>query len=374
MVLGLIDFLLGGKKKSKVPKTGNVAAPVNSAPNSGSEQQRNVTQMPDGVNKPTDNSSDMQFEDSKNEIESNDSSNNEGKNFDKIKSGEVPAQNRASNPSDSSSQQQKRPISDVIGKINFELKESSDRMTGLVTDFKALENTVNTIGHRIDELEEGKKQTDDKLHVIDENLTKFLSLYELINNQYNPFVDKDAIMPKMEMPVLVTADGNTEESSEKSNKEDENFISPVSLDELKVLAPEGKIEFNMSDLDSVFLELDTLDLDEAAADSVPLKHLKNNTNSLVVILSWLEYLIKRVGMEETRDSLRYYTEVLRWVTPEVYFELDKYLKGMKDKKINTGSDSLDVKDHIVSLYFISKLNEKPLDEKLTRAVLQIIKQ
>jgi len=35
---------------------------------------------------------------------------------------------------------------------------------------------------------------------------------------------------------------------------------------------------------------------------------------------------------------------------------------------------LTVKDHIVSLYFISKLNEKRLDEKLTKAVLEIIKK
>ena len=47
---------------------------------------------------------------------------------------------------------------------------------------------------------------------------------------------------------------------------------------------------------------------------------------------------------------------------------------MKDKKDLTGDESLTVRDHIVSLYFISKLNEKVLDENLTRAVLQIIKE
>ena len=72
--------------------------------------------------------------------------------------------------------------------------------------------------------------------------------------------------------------------------------------------------------------------------------------------------------------MRYYTEVLRWITPEVYFDLDKYLRGMKDKKDLKEGETLTVRDHIVSLYFISKLNEKVLDEKLTRAVLQIIKE
>ena len=122
------------------------------------------------------------------------------------------------------------------------------------------------------------------------------------------------------------------------------------------------------------LELDTLSIEEAAGDSVPLTVLKNSTNSLVIILSWLEYLIKKVGIEESRNSLRYYTETLRWITPEVFFDLDKYLRGMKDNKDVSEDASLTVRDHIVSLYFISKLNEKVLDEKLTRAVLQIIKQ
>lgn len=72
--------------------------------------------------------------------------------------------------------------------------------------------------------------------------------------------------------------------------------------------------------------------------------------------------------------MRYYTETLRWITPEVYFDLDKYLRGMRDKKGVSADEMLTVRDHIVSLYFISKLNEKVLDEKLTRAVLQIIKQ
>ena len=119
--------------------------------------------------------------------------------------------------------------------------------------------------------------------------------------------------------------------------------------------------------------MDTLDIEEAAADAVPLTSIKSNTNSLVIILSWLEYLVKRVGVEESKNALRYYTETLKWITPEVFFELDKFLRGMEDveeKKVK----SLDVKDHIVSLYFISKLNEKPLDSKLTNAVLQIIRQ
>ncbi len=210
-------------------------------------------------------------------------------------------------------------------------------------------------------------------------MTKFLSLYELINNQYNPFVDKEAMNEDARQAAIsVTSNGNSESSDEESANEEKtekhpDTGMPITPKDLKTIESKKiQIKDDLSDLESALVELDTLNIEEAAGDAVPLTNLKNNTNSLVIILSWLEYLIKRSGMDETRNTLRYYTEVLRWITPEVYFELDKYLKGMKNKE--QGEGSINVKDHIVSLYFISKLNEKKLDEKLTSAVLRIIKQ
>ncbi len=372
MVLGLIDFLLGGKKKNKVPKTGQVATPNTGNVNSATPAPASDgTTLPDGATKPTDNAQEMNFEDSNDSADNTIEATETPNTTQKVESNVSPAPVRASNPSESAAPGQKKSISEVIGKLNSELKESSDRLTTLVTDFKTLENNVNEMGHKVDELEEGKKVTDEKLAQMDENMTKFLSLYELINNQYNPFIDKDDLMKPIQKPVMVDSSGNSISSNPAE------ISKPSHLDLEKALGEDAKkmVVASSQDFDSIMLELDTLDIEQAAGDSVPLKTLKNNTNSLVIILSWLEYLIKRVGMEETRSSLRYYTEVLRWVTPEVYFELDKYLKGMKDKNTTRdGSESLDVKDHIVSLYFISKLNEKSLDEKLTKAVLQIIKQ
>lgn len=373
MVLGLMDFLLGGKKKNKVPKTGQVSSTMSNANNSGptgapqmptGSPHQETTQAPQqnvGTPPPAQDST-LQFEDNTNQ------------------------QNSSPQPqqqSDSGFGQNKRSVSEVINKIHGELKSSNERLTGLVGDVKNLENTVNTIGHRLDELEETKKVTDEKFAEIDENMTKFLSLYELINNQYNPFVDKEATkdtlnyMPPKQQQV-VGADGNSVDESDGVNDlglgADDSPEIPDELSGKKSVVSPKMVNIGSSDYDSSLLELDTLDIEDAAGNAVPLTHLKNNTNSLVVILSWLEYLIKKAGIEETRNTLRYYTEVLRWITPEVYFDLDKYLRGMKDRSDLAGDEKLSVRDHIVSLYFISKLNEKALDEKLTKAVLQIIKQ
>jgi archaellum component FlaD/FlaE len=361
MVLGLMDFLLGGKKKTKVPKNAQVATPSQGqAQNANQENNAASTtpadNLPDGAGKPTENTNDKpEFVDSN---KSDDGSST------------TPAEVKATNPQGSGSAQStgssggapagKKSVSEAIHKLHSDLKESTDRMTGMVTEFKDMEGKVTDIGNRLEVLEEDKKQTTEKLHIIDEQMTKFLSLYELINNQYNPFIDKDTIpvqIPKVELDAM----GN-EMAKPNPNTPDLSAVESKKIE----------IKDDLSDLESALVELDTLNIEEAAGDAVPLTHLKNNTNSLVIILSWLEYLIKRAGMEETRNTLRYYTEVLRWITPEVYFELDKYLKGMKNKE--EGQGDINVKDHIVSLYFISKLNEKKLDEKLTGAVLKIIKQ
>lgn len=293
---------------------------------------------------------------------------------------------------------QRAKVTDVIMKIQEEVKGTSEKVTSMVTDMKNLENNLNTITHRVDDLEESKKSTEEKLSEMDTNMTKFLSLYELINNQYNPFVDKEDEMPPMKN-VMVDSQGNSMSDNDTSdeNKDHteleysdvkEGFDSKVvggynpaneSKDKKTVdinrmhSNSHPKVQQAYDEMDSAILELDTLNIQEAAGDAVPLTNLKTNTNSLVTILSWLEYLIKRVGIDEARNTLRYYTEVLRWITPEVFFDLDKYLKGMNDKKSLNGDERLSVKDHIVSLYFISKLNERSLDPQLTKAVLEIIK-
>ncbi len=349
MVLGLMDFLLGGKKKTKLPRNAQVTSPQTQ--NSSMPQNGGGAQVPDGVNNTTQNaqSNEMQFEDQ-----------NANNNVNVQKTQQAQPQQ-----SSGGAQVQRRSVSEALSKMHKELKETNSRITDMVASIKNVESNVNSLGHRIDDLEASKKETTDKFNDIDSSLSKFLSLYELINNQYNPFVSQEESSVKK--VVLNNGGGTSEESESQVSVKDAVKALPDAIPELK----DAK-KVSVEDLESTLLELDTLDIEEAAADAVPLTRLKNNTNSLVVILSWLEYLTKRVGIEESRNTLRYYTEVLRWITPEVFFDLDKYLRGMSDKKAHEG-ETLGVRDHIVSLYFISKLNEKTLDEKLTKAVLQIIK-
>jgi len=366
MALGLIQFLIGGKKKKSNSKSGKVAVPVSSNNQQSQGVNSQVNTIPDGVNSTTENVNVEQNRETQNSESST-------------------SMNSSANVSHSS----KKSISEALLKIHTELKESNERLTGLVTDVKKLEGSVNSLTSRVDMLDKKSKESDEKFSDLDNNMTKFLSLYELINNQYNPFVSNDSPISNTESPKIVLPENTQEnldgtlmdtqadsnDSSSHNPTEELNNVSNHSVfnsnNEEKTQIKTINLSSKKTNVSQSLLELDTLNIEEAAADCVPLTKLKNNTNGLVIILSWLEYLIGKVGIEESRNTLRYYTETLRWLTPEVFFDLDKYLRGMNDVE-NPQRNQTNVKDHIVSLYFISKLNEKSLDHRLTKAVLDII--
>ena len=338
MVLGLINFLFGGRKRTRLSKSAQVSSPSLSSVSS------EETEWEDISNNFSDGTTNSTFIDSREEDDT------------------LENYHTTSDSTHYAREGHKKSLSEAIHKINAEIKESEYKITEVVNDIEEIENKVTQLGHRVDSLEEHRKQTDEKLQEVDENMTKFLSLYEQINNQHNPLAIKDSI-PQTNK-IELDSQGNTISNELPSE------------DKIQILKEQNKtidISQETSNVESIILELDTINIEEAAGDAVPLQHIKNNTNSLVIILSWLEFLIKRVGVDETRNTLKYYTEILKWITPESYFELDKYLKGMKNKETQDFKP-INVRDHIVSLYFISKLNEKKLDDKLTSAVLHIIKQ
>lgn len=372
MALGLIQFLIGGKKKKNVSKSGQVAVsvskPANTQNPAGGDQ--GAAQVPDGVSTPTQNAQEQQ------------------------PSADAQPQQDQSPTSAAAHPHNKKSLSETLLKIHKEIQESNERLTGLVTDVKNVENSVSSLNKRVDAMDKVQKQAEEKFQDIDSSMSKFLSLYELINNQYNPFVSKDEDKPMAQMPPIQldeeenvedNGDGQLLETQGEADVETPEEIASVFKSESAPIdlgpapQPSSKkvktitIPQNQGNISQSLLELDTLNIEEAAADCVPLTRLKNNTNGLVIILSWLEYLIKKVGVDEARNTLRYYTETLRWLTPEVFFDLDKYLRGMNDVD-EVQRNQANVKDHIVSLYFISKLNEKSLDHRLTRAVLEIIQE
>ena len=337
----------------------------------------------------------------------------------------------------------------LLAAVKEEIRSTTENVTKITSTMKTVEESVDKMVGTVDILEKENVETQKKFASIDMNMRKFLSLYEIVNNQYNPFVTNDgkhptpilvsseptmtkeeiqehlspeeleepeeSIIPEKEEEQINPEDAltmevedinkeiiieqepknlpgfgpNGEYDSQKAEEDLRNLIKQNTIpqkEEITVKKMEEQIATvpikeekeqiekpNLNDDELSFFDFDTLSMEKAATDSIPLKSIKNNTNGLFIILSWLEYMVKRMGIESTRDTLRYYTETLSWITPEVFFELDKFLRGMNEMTKESNFKVVNVRDHIVSLYFISKLNNKELDKKLVSSVLRIIK-
>ena len=223
MVLGLMDFLLGGKKKTKLGRNGQVSAnPSQPMPQQGGAQ------VPDGVQNTTQNTQEMQFEDQNAQAQQ------------QPQAQQQQVQQPQAQPAmtqQGGAQVQRKSVSEALSKIHKELKETNSRVTDMVASIKNVENSVNTLGHRVDELEASKKVSSEKFTQMDANMSKFLSLYELINNQYNPFVTQEEGVKK----VAISSDGNSipdfdsgsESSSAPVNVGDAISALPDAIPELK---------------------------------------------------------------------------------------------------------------------------------------------
>ena len=264
-----------------------------------------------------------------------------------------------------------------------ENKAKGDRFIEINDKLEKVRGEVETHKREIFENENKQKELEGKIEKMESQMVKFLSLYEIISNQYNPFIDeksKEEVVksfPVEKIQDSLVEDEIVENENEKSIKEDNLSKIDEVLNQKPSKAPSQRVEAvkqeNIDDeLDESLLDLDTLNIKNETA-GIPLKKLKTDTNSLVILLNWLKYLVKICGHQKTREALKYYAEVLKWISSEVYFEIDKYLDGLEIEP-NKELCKLRIKDHIVSLYFISKLNNGVLDKKLVDTVLKIIKK
>ena len=268
-----------------------------------------------------------------------------------------------------------------------ENKAKGDRFIEINDKLEKVRGEVETHKREIFENENKQKELEGKIEKMESQMVKFLSLYEIISNQYNPFIDeksKEDISKSFQVEKIQDSlvedeieENRIENENEKLIKEDNlNKIDEVLNQKPSKASSKGleavKQENIDDELDESLLDLDTLNIKNETA-GIPLKKLKTDTNSLVILLNWLKYLVKICGHQKTREALKYYAEVLKWISSEVYFEIDKYLDGLEIEP-NKELCKLRIKDHIVSLYFISKLNNGVLDKKLVDTVLKIIKK
>ena len=113
----------------------------------------------------------------------------------------------------------------------------------------------------------------------------------------------------------------------------------------------------------------------------PLTSIPNDTERIVVLMKWLQYLVEKIGKQKLPDILGYYVDI-NWITDDVRLDIMNYSNGIVDEQkekedTKKTTNTLSAKDHIQSLLYIQKLKGKKLDErficKLDREMEKMIK-
>jgi archaellum component FlaD/FlaE len=192
-----------------------------------------------------------------------------------------------------------------------------DKISSLEERLAQLDSTLANV-RKLDE------ETEEKINKIEKSLEEMLHLYELVTNEMNPFVEvpkkEEAPPAKVDMPLL---------------KEERTI----------------KVEERELHLDKI----------------------SNEPTFLMLMLKWLEFLLKKAGYVGMIKALLYYEE-LGWISESVRSKLIKYAEEIKSDGAYYGKRSLSIKDHMVSLFFISKLQGIRISPSVYASVLEELQE
>lgn len=175
----------------------------------------------------------------------------------------------------------------------------------------SLEDKMTQIDSAIANVRRTNEETEEKLSKIEKSLEGMLSVYELVTNEANPFLEGREVKETAEV---------------KSDK---------------IAKPVGEI---------------------------CLTKISNEPSFVMLVLKWLDFLLKKAGYMGMVKVLLYY-EDLGWISEAVRSRMVKYSRDLGADKRYTKEKRLSVKDHIVSLYFIAKLQGIKIDASLYSDVI-----
>lgn len=187
-------------------------------------------------------------------------------------------------------------IADYNQKIQDQIKDIVTSLSNISKSIKNLELSINEQREKVEKISEYVDRHEKDISELKDTFEKVLGLYDVISRQYNPFIE--------------------EENLKIENEVKENEI----VNEEK--------------------------------DALPLEDIPSNPAIITIVLGWIGYLVKKSNLEEARKAIEYY-ESIGWIGEKAKIKLLSYLDGINS--ISSLNQKLNVNDHIVSLYIITKI-------------------
>lgn len=214
------------------------------------------------------------------------------------------------------------PPFEVDEKPPFEMQENIGLPAGagfsdIDGKITSLEDKMTQIDSAIANVRRTNEETDEKLTKIEKSLEGMLSVYELVTNEVNPFVEERGISSGL--------------VSEKTAQV-----------EVVAKSKEGEIR---------------------------LSKMSNEPSFVMLMLRWLDFLLKKAGYKGMVRALLYY-EDLGWISEEIRGRMIKYSRDLGAEKKHGKEKGLNISDHIVSLYFIARLQGIKIDTSMYSSVIE----
>lgn len=229
----------------------------------------------------------------------------------------------------------------------------------------SLESKMSQIDSVLANVRRANEETSEKLGKIEKSMEGILSIYELVTNEINPFISSEkkgkaeeyaaapASKPAEALSIPIPELQEHKESAKRGNGHDSE---PSIEDLLKPMSFEEEVS-------------QTRMLDR----SFRLERINEDPSTIMLLLKWLDFLYRKVGYNGLFRVLLYYEDV-GWVSEAARNKILRYARDMQAEGAPVQERKLKVTDHIVSLYFIAKLQGIKVSPMLYSSVVNELDQ
>ena len=279
---------------------------------------------------------------------------------------------------------------DMVKKIDDIVNSKGETINANAESIKTLDNRFSKMDISISTVKNNLNEYSERFNKMEETILELLSLYEVVSNSVNPFVgdgDKKSVnieqIENLERRFndiegnfehlinkidSIKSSGNAEDLKEIQNE----FIDKFKEFEDKLNEIHSNNELN-NEIQTEQEVLHSLDYQQPAPGQITVKPhsvlisnnlpmlevINNNSETSIVLLNWVEFLMEKVGRNNLMDVLDYYTEI-GWIGDGVSGKILAYASGI-DYYDEKPTWKLMPQDHTKSLMFIERLSGRKID-------------
>ncbi len=218
----------------------------------------------------------------------------------------------------------------------------------------SLEEKVNQMDSTLANVRRLHEELEEKINKVEKSLEDMLSVYELVTNEINPFVQKQE---EAEPYSIIEQTENIEKIVPKEVEEP----SPV----VQMEQERDRDRFPATQMETPEQKIEDFQILSQKED-IYLADIKNDPNSIMILLKWIEFMLKKVGFRGMVDLLIYY-ENIGWISEKVRNKIIKYAREMRINE-KPKAKRMGVKEHLISLYFIAKLQGLKVNTKVYSSI------